>query len=123
MNPTAFRKQMENENKLNKSFENGFKPQEDSLGNNQEILNETDINPHLTHNLISLGHLKILLRLKYPSYDSAGKDVGLSATRVRQIVNGFKIPETPELIKQIAKGWDLDPIVLTQLFDRYRGLK
>lgn len=85
--------------------------------------NKGGINTILTSNLISIGHLKIYIRMRYSSLKQAGIDAGLSQGRVRQIINGFCLPENSDLIKQIAKGWNIDAVVLTKLFDKYRQKK
>ena len=95
----------------------------DEIIKEQPLFCEKEDNPKITNSLLTIGHLKIYLRLKYPSYAEAGKSAGLSSIQVKQICNGFNIPMNPEKIKQIARGWDLDEIVLTQLFERYRGKK
>lgn len=94
-----------------------------SSDNSITFFKESENNKNITTHLISIGHLKIYLRLRYPSYSAAARNVPLSSTQVRQICNGFNIPQNPEKIKQIANGWQIDPIILTQLFDRFRGKK
>lgn len=82
----------------------------------QKNLNQN--NEKLTGSLISMGHLKIYIKMRYSSLKAAGDAAGISQGRVRQIINGFCLPESPQLIKQIAEGWGIDSIVLTQLFER-----
>ena len=82
------------------------------------IINED--NTKLTSNTITLGHLRIYLNLKFNSLRKAGQEAGLSYVRMRQLVTGKYLPSKPVLIKQISDAWDIDPIKLTQLFERYR---
>jgi hypothetical protein len=83
-------------------------------------LQHNHFNAFLTGAGFSLGHLKIYLRMRFDSYGSAGRSAGLSACRVRQIVTGKYLPKQPEIIKRIAEGWDIDSVVLAQLFEKYR---
>lgn len=108
---------------LNNFWNNKNNPITEEQNNEHLFFCENENNPKLTNSLLSMGHLKIYVRMKYPSYESAGKLVDLSSVQVKQIVNGFNLPMNPEKIKQIASGWELDPIILTQLFERYRGKK
>jgi len=82
--------------------------------------NEGEINPNLQTDKITLGHLKITLYMRFGSYARAGVEAGLSASRTKQILNGHFLPKSPELIKKIATAWNIDPVILTLLFDRYR---
>lgn len=77
-------------------------------------------NKKLTDNTLSLGHLRIYLNLRYNSLRRAGQEAGLSYVRMRQLVTGKYLPSKPSLIKQISDAWQIDPIKLTQLFERYR---
>ena len=83
---------------------------------NYIIQQEQEINGKLHINILTLNDLKAYIKLKYRTYKEAGQDVGLSKDRVRQIINGFRCPKTPQLINQIAKGWDIDSIKLTLIF-------
>ncbi len=78
------------------------------------------LNRNLTYGTLSLEHLRIYLNLKFTSLKQAGLTAGLSYSRVKQIITGKYLPSKPELIKQIADGWNIDPIKLTQLFERLR---
>ena len=88
--------------------------------NNNTIPHIDLTNSFLTGDSFTLGHLKLYLRMKYPSYKSAGVCAGLSSVRVRQIVTGKFLPKTPQIIKRIADGWGINEIILTQLFERCR---
>lgn len=78
-------------------------------------------NKKLTTKLFTLGDLRIYLLFRYGTYKFAGIKVGLSSSRVRQMVLGYALPETPEIIRKLSEDWEIDAIILTQLFDRYRG--
>ncbi len=84
------------------------------------INTETEIIPKLRVQIPSMGELKTYLRLKFQDNKEAGYVAGISATRVRQILVGYKIPKSPALIRKIANGWDIDEIKLTQLFESVR---
>lgn len=101
------------ENK-NLSISSGFKE-------SNTFFNENEINTRLTSNIISIGHLRIYLQMRYTSLRQAGEKAGLSYERVRQIVTGHELPQRPDIIKRIALAWRIDPIKLTQLFERYRN--
>jgi len=79
------------------------------------------INGKLPINILTLDDLKTYIKLKYRTYQEAGIPAGISKGRARQIVNGFKLPKTPKLIYQIARGWDIDPIKLTIIFSNYNS--
>lgn len=81
---------------------------------------ESKPNNFLTGSSFTIGHLKIYVRMKYATDKEAGYKAGLSGGRVRQILNGEYLPSSPELIYRIARGWSLDPVKLTLLFDKYR---
>lgn len=104
-----------NTNKLIKLSENSDK--EASNCQTDTFSNDSHTNKYLTGNIISIGHLKIYIRMQYPSLKEAGRAAGLSSGRVRQIITGKYLPKSPELIYQIAKGWRIDPIILTKIFD------
>ena len=78
-------------------------------------------NKNLTSNTLSLGHLRIYLNMTFPSLRQAGQKAGISYERIRQLVTGKYLPSKPELIKQLSEAWGLDPIKLTQLFERMRN--
>lgn len=98
-------------------------------GNSEELkdsnpfLFQSDNNTKIIANLLTVAHLKIYIRLRYTSYNNAGRAVDLSTTQVRQICNGFNIPHSAEKIKQIASGWGIDAVVLANLFAKCRDLK
>lgn len=89
-----------------------------------KIIDDSSINNvKITTDLLTAGHLKIYLRLRYSSYKKAGEVARLSPIQVRQICNGFNLPKSPEMIKRIAEAWGIDAIILTQLFEKYREKK
>ncbi len=92
---------------------------ESSSNNEQPFFSNVDSNPNLQYNALTLGHLKIDIILRYGSYFLAGQKVNLSTQRTKQILNGFFLPKSSDLIRKIAKGWNLDPVTLTLLFERY----
>lgn len=101
---------MENQNNENQSI----------LSTKQTIFHSKENNQKLTPNILTLGHLRIYLNMKFLSLRRAGQEAGLSYSRIKQIVTGKNIPSKPELIQNIAISWDIDPIKLTQLFERMK---
>lgn len=73
------------------------------------FFNVDKANELLTNHMLTIGHLKIDILLRYGSYRRAGQEAGLSATRTKQILNGHFLPQTAKLIRQIANGWIIDP--------------
>ena len=84
------------------------------------FFNPLENNLSLTTNTLTLGHLRIFLNLKFTSLRRAGLKAGLSYSRIKQLVTGKYLPSKPELIKQLSEAWGIDPIKLTQLFERMR---
>lgn len=93
------------------------------MTDNNTFFNQYNTNPNLTGNIITLGHLRIYLNLKYPSLRKAGEIAELSHSRMKQIVTAKYLPQSPEIIYRIAKAWSIDPVKLTQLFEKYRGVR
>ena len=77
-------------------------------------------NQSLTTNQLTLGHLRIYLNMKFLSLRRAGSVAGLSYSRIKQLVTGKYLPSKPEIIKHLSTAWDIEPIKLTQLFERMR---
>lgn len=90
--------------------------------NNSQPGNQNNhINRQLIEKILSLKDLETYLRLKFKDYAEAGQAAGISETRVRQIIIGYKLPMSSKLINQVASGWGVDPVKLTLLFDNYRN--
>ncbi len=81
---------------------------------------EDDFNRKLTKNILTLSDLTIYIRFRYGNYRSAAREANISLGRVKQICIGYSLPKTSKLINKIAKGWEIDPVTLTLLFDRER---
>jgi len=79
-------------------------------------INKPQINRKLILKNLTLNELNIYLRLRFRDYKQAGIVAGISETRVRQILIGYKLPLSSKLINQIADGWDIEPVKLTLLF-------
>ncbi len=86
-------------------------------GISNRFVNKEHINKYLINDKLTLNELKTYLRLRFKSYRDAGTVAGISENRVRQILIGYCLPRSAKLIYQIAKGWDIDPVKLTLLFD------
>ncbi len=85
------------------------------------IFNVKENNQNLTSNELNLGNLRVYLNMKFLSLRRAGQEAGLSYSRIKQLVTGKYLPSKPELIMQISRAWDIEPIKLTQLFERMRN--
>tara|TARA_Y100000310_G_scaffold255136_1_gene262389 strand:- start:10490 stop:10807 length:318 start_codon:yes stop_codon:yes gene_type:complete len=94
----------------------------DNLISNKEhtIFNASENNHFLTTKELNLDNLRVYLNLKFTSLRIAGQKAGLSYSRIKQLVTGKYLPSKPILIKQLSESWDIDPIKLTQLFERMR---
>lgn len=102
-------------NNINKVIEKG------GLLNTKVAISNIQLNnTSLTTNQLTLGGLRFYLNFKFTSLRQAGQRAGLSYVRMRQLVTGKYLPSKPELIKQLSIAWDIDPIKLTQLFERMR---
>ena len=89
-------------------------------GADVSISNNPHNNPYLTTNQLTLGGLRFYLNFKFASLRLAGQRAGVSYGRMKQLVTGKYLPSKPELIKNLSEAWDIDPIKLTQLFERMR---
>lgn len=87
------------------------------------ISSEDDFNNKLQTKILTLNDLGIYLRFRFGNNAFAGLKARISSTRVRQILIGYNLPKSVKLIKQISQGWEIDEIVLTQLFERFRSKK
>ena len=80
--------------------------------------------PLLNTENLNASDLKSYLVLVFGSLKVAGQKAGYSDNvRIVQILSGYKLPKNPEIIKRIADAWNINPIVLTQLFERLRDKK
>ncbi len=82
--------------------------------NEKPITNED--NSKLITKTLTLSELAIYLRLRFKDLNEAGYAAGISDTRVRQILIGYRLPKTSKMINQIASGWSIDAVKLTLLF-------
>lgn len=76
-------------------------------------------NTKLISHRFTLPQLKRHLYWKFVTTKSIAVAGDISPERVRQILNGFDLPKTPQLINQLAMGWDVHPIKLTLCFERW----
>lgn len=81
---------------------------------------DDEFNRSLTNKILSISDLAIYVRFCFLDYRNASEKAGISYGRVKQILTGKFLPKSPRLIKKIAKGWGVESIILTQLFDRER---
>ena len=117
---------MEEQNNINKSLEENSSNSEDQgvvSATEPTISNNQEDNKKLTTNMLTLGGLRFYLHFKFTSLRIAGQTAELSYVRMRQLVTGKYLPSKPELIKKLSEAWDIDPIKLTQLFERMRERK
>lgn len=79
---------------------------------------EHEQNQKKTSRYLNISDLKRHLHLQYNSYAEIGNGVGISGNRAKQILNGFNLPRSPQMIKRLAEGWDIDPIKLALIFSK-----
>jgi hypothetical protein len=90
------------------------------MDNNNPFYNAEQINRVLTNPKLLQIQLNNYLWFKFPSLRKAARAAGISYERLKQIRIGYCIPQSPEQIRQIARGWDIDEIRLAQIFDVLR---
>lgn len=84
------------------------------------FLNDSSFNRNLTTKILSIDDLRIYLRFRFGDYQQAAIRAQISKNRLIQILMPYNLPKTRKLVKRLADAWDIDPIILTQLFERSR---
>lgn len=90
------------------------------MAEQDKSVNTSDINAKLLPRIASLDELNTYLRVRFPSHKEKGQVVGMSDGRVRQILNGYKLPKSAKLIKRLADGWGIDAVNLSLIFSNVR---
>ena len=85
---------------------------------NKVIQQNTQINGKLTPKNNAQEQLNNYLWFKFQDDRKAGQAGGISYERIRQIKIGYCLPKSAKLIRQLARGWDIDEIKLTQIFKK-----
>lgn len=80
------------------------------------FFDENKINKKLTSEDITPSELKRYLIIVFGTYKEAARSAGISENRLHQLFIGYKVPKTPSILKRIARGWNVDIVVLTKLF-------
>ena len=93
-----------------------LKPSEEVSNSQDTFFKGSPINQNLTSRISSISELKTYIRVKFGSYRIAGVKASISSGRIKQILNGFYLPKSPDLIKQIARGWEIDATNLALIF-------
>jgi len=90
------------------------------INKNHTLFLKKRFNHKLTSNNLNMGDLKRYVFLVFSDYRTASISCGLSRTRFKGIMNGISLPSSPNIIKKIANGLNIDVVVLTQLFEKER---
>ncbi len=90
---------------------------------NEQFSYQSSVKDRLRPNLLTLDDLRIYLNMIFPSRREIAISAQISVGRVDQILTGYGLPQTPQFVYRIAKGWGIDPVVLTLLFERERSAK
>lgn len=87
------------------------------------ILNTDNSNSKLIGFAVKPSELIALLRLRYGSMKDVASKIGVSESRLRQIFIGQYVPVKVLTIRRYALAWDIDAIILSQVFDQLREAK
>lgn len=85
------------------------------MSEDNTFLDIRETKPKLTSQQATLGDLKKHLILVFGSFKVAASAAGFSESRLHQLFMGYDLPKNPDTIKRIALGWNVDPVLLTQL--------
>lgn len=86
-----------------------------------KFIQDNEIKPNLSTKLLTGQDLKLYLIMRFGTYANAGKLAGLSDVRIHQIAMGYSVPENPDILKRLSQAWEIDLVILVQLFDRLRN--
>lgn len=109
---------MNNKDYLNSSVS---KPSPELLGT---FLFENKSNPKITPKKEVEGHCLVDVRrialLKFGTYPKMGKAMGFGSKRAWHILHGINLPKSPDIIRRVADALNIDPLILTQIFEEER---
>ncbi len=80
--------------------------------------NNSEVKRFLTAQNVSGRNVKDHLILVFGSYSEASRVAGISESRLHQIFMGYKVPVMPDQIKRLSYAWNIDLVVLTQVFEK-----
>lgn len=83
--------------------------------------NKPYFNAPLHPNIETLKQLGIYLDFVFKTRDECASKAGISRDRLRQILIGYNLPQSPKIIYKLANGWGIDPVKLTLLFEKTRN--
>ena len=86
------------------------------------FFNEHGFKPKLTAGNPSAQDLKRYLLIVFGTYKQASQAIGVSESRLHQLFMGYALPQNPDIIKRISRGWGVDIVVLTQVFEELRRM-
>jgi hypothetical protein len=85
--------------------------------------NTPEVKPRLSALNVTGADLKKHLVLVFGSYQKASLVAGFTDSRLHQIFSGYLVPTNPDQIKKLANVWNIDIVVLTQVFEKLnRGI-
>lgn len=111
---------MDNDSKPSNDSTKSSDVLESSLSKTDNILLDTEIKQKLKRSLLSGEDFKLYLLFKFGTYSKAANVVGFTEARIFQIVSGYSVPQSPDLIKKLSEKWEIDIVVLSALFERLR---
>jgi hypothetical protein len=85
-----------------------------------DIIQNNEPKPKLSNLNVSGVDLKKHFILVFGTYQKAAVVAGVTDSRIHQILAGYDVPQNADLIKKFANAWNVDVVVLTQLFDKLR---
>lgn len=86
------------------------------MSSDSSFIADPSFNRNITSKILSYPGLTIYLRFRFGGYREAAAKANISYNRLKQLVRGINPPKTPKIIRRLAEAWEIDPIVLTQLF-------
>lgn len=116
---------MNNEKNLIKDFEK--KPKQEKykeIDLSSSFLFLNNYNPKITSPKekegYSLTDIRKIALLKYITYPKIGRAMGFGSKRAWHILHGLYLPKNPDIIRRVANALNIDPLVLTQIFEEER---
>jgi len=81
---------------------------------------EKEIKPRLSSEQCTAEDLKRHLILVFGSYKKASQVAGFTEGRLHQIFMGYAVPQNPDIIKRLARAWNVDLVILTRILETLR---
>ena len=89
----------------------------DNVKTNPPLLKLTPKNERERASNLTLKDLNKLILFKFGSFSELAKILHITRQRVYQIFKGLDVPKTAKHIKHIAEVLEIDPVVLSQVFN------